>query len=118
MPIDTTTSTVAAPATFITGFAKTLCVDIDADRFADRLGTTINHPAFILGHVAYYAGYCVHLLGGEINLTEEEAEQRWNTCMVDYWTKEALKDAPMSVVKVQALALLKYMCFENCWAAR
>ena len=74
MPIDPTTSPVAAPATFITGFAKTLCVDIDADRFADRLGTTINHPAFILGHVAYYAGYCVHLLGGEINLTEEEAE--------------------------------------------
>ena len=69
----TTISTVATPATFVSGFGKMLYGDIEADRFADRLGTTINHPAFILGHLAYYAGVCVQLLGGDIELTEEEA---------------------------------------------
>jgi hypothetical protein len=29
--------------------------DVDEAHFANRFGTTINHPAFVLGHTAYYA---------------------------------------------------------------
>ena len=71
----TQTSTVAAiagPTRFMTRLAGMLVNDIDASQFADRLGTTINHPAFVLGHCAYYAGTYMRLIGGEIELSENE----------------------------------------------
>ncbi|MDP6478890.1 MAG: hypothetical protein QGI75_02480 [Phycisphaerales bacterium] len=68
-----TAFTMAAPTRFLPVLAEVLTSDIDPDRFADRLGTTINHPAFVLGHCAYYTGVCVTMLGGECNFDEEEA---------------------------------------------
>jgi len=56
----------------MTRLAGMLVNDIDASQFADRLGTTINHPAFVLGHCAYYAGTYMRLIGGEIELSENE----------------------------------------------
>ena len=49
-----------------------LCDDIDENIFADRLGTTINHPAYVLGHTAYYAGVCIEFLGGSVTFGEDE----------------------------------------------
>ena len=72
-PVTSTTSeAIAPPARFMINFAGMLVNDIDEAKFADRLGTSINHPAFVLGHCAYYAGVCMQLLGGEIELGEDE----------------------------------------------
>jgi len=75
--MSTTTSssrdTIVGPTRFMIGFTEMFVSDIDEAKFADRLGTSINHPAFILGHCAYYAGVCMQLLGGEIELGEHEA---------------------------------------------
>lgn len=67
-----TNSAISAPARFMTNMAAMLVTDIDATKFADRCGTTINHPAFVLGHLSYYIGFCMQMLGGDIELTEEE----------------------------------------------
>ncbi len=75
--MSTTTSavkdTLVAPTRFMIGFTDMFVSDIDETKFADRLGTTINHPAFVLGHCAYYAGLCMQMLGGEIELGDNEA---------------------------------------------
>ncbi len=67
-----TSETIAGPTRFMIGLAGMLVNDIDEAKFADRLGTSINHPAFVLGHCAYYAGMCMQMLGGEIELSEDE----------------------------------------------
>lgn len=69
-----TATSIAGPARFMIPFADMLVKDIDENKWADRCGTTINHPAFVLGHLAYYAGVCMQWLGGEIELTEEDAD--------------------------------------------
>ena len=76
MPVTpcTTASIISGPARFVIPFADSLIRDIDAGIFADRFGTTINHPAFVLGHLAYYAGVCVQLLGGEIDLLDADRD--------------------------------------------
>jgi hypothetical protein len=65
--------TITGPTRFMIGFTDMFVNDIDEAKFADRLGTSINHPAFVLGHCTYYAGVCMQMLGGEIELGEEEA---------------------------------------------
>ena len=82
---NTTASLVTGPALFVQNLVHMLCDDIDADRFADRVGTTINHPAFVLGHTAYYAGVCVQILGGTCTFDEGEAElyQHGAECLDD-----------------------------------
>lgn len=67
-----TATALAAPTRWMTAYADMLVDDIDESRWADRCGTTINHPAFILGHTAYYAGVCMQMLGGDIELSDEE----------------------------------------------
>ena len=71
---NTTASLISGPALFVQNLVHMLCDDIDDDHFADRFGTTINHPAFVLGHTAYYAGVCTELLGGTVTFDEGEAE--------------------------------------------
>ena len=41
---NTTASFITEPALFVQNLVHMLCDDIDADHFADRFGTTINHP--------------------------------------------------------------------------
>ncbi|MBC24172.1 MAG: hypothetical protein CMJ32_09695 [Phycisphaerae bacterium] len=65
--------TLVAPTRFLIDFAANLIDDIDESKWADRCGTTINHPAFILGHTAYYAGVCMQILGSDIELSEQDA---------------------------------------------
>ncbi len=68
-----TAMAIAAPTRFLISFADMLMNDIDESKWADRCGTTINHPAFVLGHTAYYAGFCMQMLGGEIELDDNDA---------------------------------------------
>ena len=65
-------TTLAAPTRWMISFTDMLVNDVDEAKWADRFGTTINHPAFILGHTAYYAGVCMQMLGGEIAIADEE----------------------------------------------
>ena len=80
-----TGTALAHPARWMISFADMLVNDIDENTWADRCGTTINHPAFVLGHTAYYAGLCMNMLGGEIELTEEEGAlyKHGNECADD-----------------------------------
>ena len=66
--------TIAKQTRFMPNLAHLLCDDIAEDKFANRFDTTINHPAFVLGHISYYAGICVEILGGETVFEDGEAE--------------------------------------------
>ncbi len=68
-----TGTAIAGPTRFMPHWASMLVNDINANQFADSLGTTINHPAFVLGHVAYYAGVAMQILGGDIELSDHDA---------------------------------------------
>jgi hypothetical protein len=67
-----TATAIAGPTRFMITLAELLTSDIDAEVFADRQGTTINHPAFVLGHCGYYLGVCMQLLGSDIELSDDE----------------------------------------------
>jgi hypothetical protein len=66
-------STIAGTAMLTEKLMHMVCDDIDEAKFATRFGTTINHPAFVLGHVAYYFGVCIEILGGEVTFGENES---------------------------------------------
>ena len=68
------THILTGPTRFLISFTDLFVKDIDEAKFADRLGTTVNHPAFVLGHCAYVAGLCMQLLGGELEFGAHEAE--------------------------------------------
>ena len=67
-----TAMTLVAPTRFLIDYAAMLTGDIDEAKWADRCGSTINHPAFVLGHTAYYAGVCMQMLGSDIELRDED----------------------------------------------
>jgi len=96
-------ATIAAPTRFMPALAHMLCDDIDASQFADRVGTSINHPAFVLGHCAYYAGVCIQMLGGDISFDEDEAERY-------QMGAECQDDATLYPSKDDALALFESRC--------
>ena len=76
-PITATTpmsGMIASPARMLIGFAEMLLSDVDPAKYADRFGTSINHPAFILGHTAYYAGYAMKMLGGQVEFRPDEEQ--------------------------------------------
>lgn len=56
----------------LAGFGSMLAADVDPEQFADRCGTSINHPAFVLGHCTYYLGVAANLLGGSIDFAPDE----------------------------------------------
>lgn len=65
---------IAKTTRFMPNLANLLCDDIPEDKFASMFGTSINHPAFILGHISYYSAFCVGLLGGSPEFEDGEAE--------------------------------------------
>ncbi|MAI67337.1 MAG: hypothetical protein CMJ26_05625 [Phycisphaerae bacterium] len=71
---DSISTTITKPAELTQGIMHMICNDIESSKFADRLGTTINHPAFVLGHLAYYFGVCIEILGGTCSFHEGEKE--------------------------------------------
>ena len=78
-------SAITGSAMFTEKIMQMICGEIDESKFADRFGTTINHPAFVLGHLAYYFGVCVQLLGGEVELDDNESSlyQHDSDCIDD-----------------------------------
>ena len=67
-------TTIAGSASFTEKLMLMICSDIEESKFASQLGTTVNHPAFVLGHLAYYFGVCKQLLGGEVHFQDDEHE--------------------------------------------
>ena len=65
-------STISGSALFTEKLMLMICSDIEPSKFANQFGTTINHPAFVLGHLAYYFAVCKQLLGGEVVFKDEE----------------------------------------------
>jgi hypothetical protein len=74
MPTHNAATTLCEPTRFLPMLAEMLVDDIPPEKFADRLGTTIHHPAFVLGHCAYYACVCITMLGGTVEFGEHESE--------------------------------------------
>lgn len=48
---------------FLLGYARKLVADVDDARFADQPAPGLNHPAWIVGHLAVAADYALQLLG-------------------------------------------------------
>lgn len=66
----TTTNRIAADAIAqvlgaTTGYGEVLLADIPAEQFAHMPHPNMNHPAFCIGHLAYYADCCLGMLGFE-----------------------------------------------------
>ena len=61
-----------APTRMLADFGTMLAADIDPEKFADRCGTSINHPAFTLGHCTYYLGIAANTLGASIGCGPDE----------------------------------------------
>ena len=69
-----TGTALAGSIRFLMNMAKPLVDDVEAGRFSDCCNTTINHPAFMLGHCTYYVGVGMQLLGSDIELEDSDAE--------------------------------------------
>lgn len=54
----------------LTGYCTTLLGDIPDDRMAEQPVPLVNHPAWILGHLAFAGDRAVRALGGETLLDE------------------------------------------------
>ena len=65
---------IAGAIRFTMNLTKMLVDDVETDRFNDNCGSTINHPAFVLGHCAYYVGVGMQMLGSDIELSDSDAE--------------------------------------------
>jgi len=50
---------------FLMNYAESLVLEIPDDRFAEQPAPNVNHPAWIIGHLAFTADLCVGLLEGE-----------------------------------------------------
>lgn len=59
---------------FLFGYVRSLVGDLIDERMAEQPVAGVNHPAWILGHLAYSGDVIVGLLGGTKTLTPE-----WNT---------------------------------------
>lgn len=115
-----TAQTITGPTRFMINFAGMLVDDIDADRFADRLGTSINHPAFVLGHLGYYAGVAMTFLGGDPNFGPDEAElyEHGKECEDDA-SKYPSKDEAIAAFNARINAAADYIeaCDESAFEA-
>ncbi len=67
-------TSLAGAIRFTMKLTQTLVNDVGADQFNNNCGSTINHPAFVLGHCAYYVGVGMQMLGSDIELSKSDAE--------------------------------------------
>ncbi len=56
---------------FLIQYCQTLSADIPDERFAEQPLPGVNHPAWILGHLAISSDFAAAVLGGEKVLTED-----------------------------------------------
>ena len=52
-------------------YAQRLVADVDDDKFADQPAPGMNHPAWILGHLATTNDFVVNMLGGDATVCPE-----------------------------------------------
>jgi hypothetical protein len=83
---------------FLLQYCRVLTDDIAEDRMADQPLPCINHPAWILGHIAFSADVAVGLLGGEKTLPADWLElfkpgSTLRTARSDYASKTDLLHA-------------------------
>ena len=69
-----TGTALAGSIRFVMTMTKSLVDDVESGRFSDCCDTTINHPAFVLGHCAYYVGVCMQFLGSDIQLDDADRD--------------------------------------------
>lgn len=80
---------------FMLGYCQMLVGDIPDERFTEQPLPGVNHPAWILGHLAYSADGCTALLGGQKLLSAEWVKKfgpksQLTAVRSDYPTKEEL----------------------------
>jgi hypothetical protein len=62
---------VIAPFKMTRGYAEALTKDIPADKFASMPHPTMNHPAFIIGHLSIYPNRLFQILGKPEKVVEK-----------------------------------------------
>lgn len=80
---------------FLLGYCRMLVDDIPDERFAEQPLPDVNHPAWILGHLAYSADSAVALLGGQKSLSAEwiakfGPKSKLSAARAEYPSKEEL----------------------------
>ena len=80
---------------FLLGYARLMTADVPDERLAEQPSPGVNHPAWILGHLAYSADGAVGTLGGEKTLTGVWIDcygpgSRLSALRTDYPAKEEL----------------------------
>ena len=58
---------------FLTQYCRTLVADIPEERIAEQPVAGVNHPAWILGHLAFVADHVAGMLGAEKQIPEQWA---------------------------------------------
>jgi len=105
-----TAATIASSARFMIKITDRLVEDIPAEQFADRHGTTINHPAFVLGHLGYYVGVAMEFLGGDAGFDPNEATlyEHGAECLDDA-SRYPAKDACIASFKARMTAAADFV---------
>lgn len=90
---------------FMLGYCRMLADDIPDERFAEQPLPEVNHPAWILGHLACSADSAVALLGGQKSLSAE-----W---VAKFGPKSKFSDARAEYPSKQELLLTLERTFEE-----
>ena len=80
---------------FLLGFARTLVAEVADERLTEQPLAGVNHPAWILGHLAYSGDGAVGVLGGQKTLTGDwtkrfGAGSKPSSLRADYQSKDEL----------------------------
>src|SRR6185312_14930576 len=80
---------------FLLGYCRMMMAELPDERLAEQPSPGVNHPAWILGHLAYSGDAAVARLGGEKTLTEEWTRQfgpgsKHSAVRAEYPSKEEL----------------------------
>ena len=111
---------IAETARFTLGLGKMLVADIPDERFTERPAVTMNHPAWIIGHLAYVADAADAFLGGQSKLPHGWLElfkggSQLTADRADYPSKDAL----MSLLEdATARAAARFPEADDAWLAQ
>jgi len=83
---------------FLVGYAQMMTAEIADERMTEQPVADVNHPAWILGHLAFSAELAVIRLGGEKTLAESWAKlfgpgSKLSSTRAEYPSKESLLKA-------------------------
>ncbi len=80
---------------FLMGYARTMVAEIADERLTEHPLTSVNHPAWILGHLAYSGDGAVGVLGGQKTLVGDWTKRfgpgsKLSALRADYPSKKEL----------------------------